>query len=197
MKFIIIKKENKREMTIYVENVQVLEAFTQIEVTSIYDVKRIVAYCDDNTIVRKKGGAYLVLVPNNELFSFHEVPNFEIGRQKAFELELSSFIGHTPAQEQTIEKNGAFVVQDRNENILLTFRLKLHEQYSQAHRTKVFFASLKIENANFQTKQLFTDFEYVGILTNIAEFILKVASKYSSSEFNKISIFDIPKDFGE
>lgn len=197
MKFIIITKANKREMAIYVENINVMDSYIQIEVSSINDVKKIVSYCNDNTIVRRKGRYFAVLVPNNELFTFHEVPNFEIGNEGLLQIELANFIGNKIPEDETLKKNATFVVENQNENIMLPFNISINKQFDEVKQQKAFFAKLFITNTNFQTAKLFVQFDYNSIIEEMSDFIMKVAKSFASTEFNKVTIFKLPKDFNE
>lgn len=197
MKYIIIKKANKNEMSIYVENINVLETYTQIELSAINDVKRIISYCNDNTIVRRKGNNFIVLVPNNELFTFHEVPNFELGNEELLQVELTNFIGLNIPEKETLKKNATFVVENQNENFMLPFKISINKQFNELKKQKAFFAKIHITNENFQTTKLFVQFDYSSLIQDITDFVIKAVKPFATTEFNKITIFNLPKDFND
>lgn len=197
MKYIIIKKANKNEMSIYVENINVLETYTQIELSAINDVKRIISYCNDNTIVRRKGNNFIVLVPNNELFTFHEVPNFELGNEELLQVELTNFIGLNIPEKETLKKNATFIVENQNENFMLPFKISINKQFNELKKQKAFFAKIHITNENFQTTKLFVQFDYSSLIQDITDFVIKAVKPFATTEFNKITIFNLPKDFND
>ena len=195
MKYIIIKKANKNEMSIYVENINVLETYTQIELSAINDVKRIISYCNDNTIVRRKGNNFIVLVPNNELFTFHEVPNFEIGNEELLKIELVNFIGQTIPETETLKKRATFVIENKNENFMLPFKLSINKQFNEMKKQKVFLAKIYITNENVQMTKLFAQFDFPSLIQEMTDLITKTVKSFASTEDNKITIFNIPQDF--
>lgn len=195
MKYIIIKKANKNEMSIYVENINVLETYTQIELSAINDVKRIISYCNDNTIVRRKGNNFIVLVPNNEFFTFHEVTNFELGNEELLQVELTNFIGLNIPEKETLKKNATFIVENQNENFMLPFKISINKQFNELKKQKAFFAKIHITNENFQTTKLFVQFDFPSLIQDITDFVIKAVKPFATTEFNKITIFNLPKDF--
>lgn len=195
MKLIIISKADKKEISIYVEKINIMDAYTQVEVSSINDVKKIISYCNDNTIVRMKGYNYIILVPNNETVAFREIQNSEADYYKLLVFEISNAIGEATEKNNVKYKNGTFVIQNQFENIMLPFKLKFTEEYDQNKNTYIFFASIYVTNENFQSKKLFTNFDYTSIIKDIADFIVAVAATFAKTENNKIQIFNLPKEF--
>ncbi len=66
MNSIIVKDLEGKQISVFVNDFEVLDAYTQFEVSSLSEVKKIIDFCNDNTIVRPKGKNYIVLIPNNK-----------------------------------------------------------------------------------------------------------------------------------
>lgn len=63
---ILIKNLENKQINVFANDLEVLEAYTQIEVLSLSEAKKIIDFCNDNTIIRPKGKNYIVLIPNNK-----------------------------------------------------------------------------------------------------------------------------------
>lgn len=63
---ILIKNLENKQINVFANDLEVLDAYTQFEVSSLSEVKKIIDFCNDNTIVRPKGKNYIVLIPNNK-----------------------------------------------------------------------------------------------------------------------------------
>lgn len=66
MNAIVIKNLENKQINVFVEDFEVLDAYTQIETNSLQEMKKIIDFCNDNTIVRPKGKNYIILIPNNK-----------------------------------------------------------------------------------------------------------------------------------
>ena len=63
---ILIKNLENKQINVFANDLEVLDAYTQIEVSSLSEAKKIIDFCNDNTIIRPKGKNYIVLIPNNK-----------------------------------------------------------------------------------------------------------------------------------
>ena len=66
MNAIVIKNLENKQINVFAEDFEMLDAYTQIEVNSLQEMKKIIDFCNDNTIVRPKGKNYIILIPNNK-----------------------------------------------------------------------------------------------------------------------------------
>ena len=73
MNAIVIKNLENEQINVFVEDFEVLDAYTQIEVNSLKEMKKIIDFCNDNTIVRPKGKNYIILIPNNKQTFGYEI----------------------------------------------------------------------------------------------------------------------------
>lgn len=63
---ILIKNLENKQINVFANDLEVLDAYTQIEVSSLSEAKKIIDFCNDNTIIRPKEKNYIVLIPNNK-----------------------------------------------------------------------------------------------------------------------------------
>lgn len=84
MKSILIKNLENKQINVFANDLEVLDAYTQIEVSSLSEAKKIIDFCNDNTIVRPKGKNYIVLIPNNKQIFGYETFEENITNEAKF-----------------------------------------------------------------------------------------------------------------